>query len=113
MSLVTDLDSFIKLNENDIFIEAEGRPSRLRSFYQEYNSKYAPSIGDSTEGIIVLDEGANKWGLELRLYLHHKPSCVISTRNTVYRKEYSYRVNDKYVISELFKVGYRIGLNSI
>ena len=37
MSIARDLDAFIKENEYDIFIEAEGRPSRLRSFYQEYN----------------------------------------------------------------------------
>ena len=110
MSAARDLDDFIRENEHDIFIEAEGRSSRLRSFYQEYNSKYNPTIG--TDGIIALDEDANKWGLELRLYLHHKPDCIISTRNTVYRSEYSYRINDTNVISEMFDLGYRIGLNN-
>ena len=112
MSIARDLDAFIKKNEYDIFIEAEGRPSRLRSFYQEYNSRYNPTIGDDTDGIIALEESANKWGLELRLYLHHKPDCVASTRNTVYRSEYSYRINDTDVISEMFDLGYRIGLNN-
>lgn len=111
MSLARGLDDFIKDNETDIFIEAEGRPSRLRSFYAKYNSNYSPSINDNTDGIIVLDEDANKWGLELRLYLHHKPTCIASTHNTVYRSEYSYRVNDVAVIWEMFDLGYRIGLN--
>ena len=112
MSIARYLDEFIKENEYDIFIEAEGRPSRLRSFYQDYNNRYNPTIDDDTDGIIALDEDANKWGLELRLYLHHKPDCVDSTRNTVYRSEYSYRINDTEVISEMFDLGYRIGLNN-
>ena len=67
---------------------------------------------DESKVTIALDEDANKWGLELRLYLHHKPDCIISTRNTVYRSEYSYRINDTNVISEMFDLGYRIGLNN-
>lgn len=70
------------------------------------------TIDDDTDGIIVLDEDANKLGLELRLYLHHRPDCVTATRNTVYRSEYFYRINDTDVISEMFDLGYRIGLNN-
>ena len=87
------------------------RPSSLGNFYEEYNSSYSPSINDFTNGIIVLDEDANKWGLELRLYLHENPSCIKATHNRVYRKEYAYRVNDVDVIKEMFNLGYRIGLN--
>lgn len=111
MSIAQELDHFIKSLENDVFIEAEGRPSSLGSFYEEYNSSYSPSINDFTNGIIVLDEDANKWGLELRLYLHENPSCIKATHNRVYRKEYAYRVNDVDVIKEMFNLGYRIGLN--
>ena len=113
MSKARHLDAFIRENEYTIFIEAEGRPSRLKNFYQVYNRKYRPAIGDDTDGIIVLDEKANKWGLELRLYLRKKPDCIASTRNTVYRSEYYYRINDIDVISEMFDLGYRIGLNKI
>lgn len=111
MSIAYDLDEFIKASGDDIFIEAEGRPLRLRNFYSEYNSMYSPRINDSTNGIIVLDEDANKWGLELRLYLHENPSCIKATRNRVYRKEYAYRINDVDVINDMFNLGYRIGLN--
>lgn len=111
MSLAKKLDTFIKESGNDIFIEAEGKPSRLKSFYANYNSKYSPTIGNNTEGIIVLDEDANKWGLELRLYLHNCPSFIPTTRNTVYRSDYSYRINDVAVIKEMFDLGYRIGIN--
>lgn len=111
MSIAHDLDEFIKESRDNVFIEAEGRPSRLSNFFSDYNSKYSPTINNFTDGIIVLDEDANKWGLELRLYLHEKPSCISVTRNTVYRSEYAFRINDVDVISDMFNLGYRIGLN--
>ncbi len=111
MSKSNELDYFIRNNDSNVFIEAEGRPSRLKNFFAEYNSKYDPDIDNNTDGIIVLNESANKWGLELRLYLHHKPDCIASTQNNVYRVEYSYRVNDVDLIWDLFELGYRIGLN--
>ena len=109
--IATRLDSFIRNSGNDVFIEVEGRPQNLSEFYRDYNSRYSPSVNDSTDGIIVLENDANKWGLEYRLYLHDKPNFINVTRNTVYRSEYSYRINDKDVIKELFDMGYRIGLN--
>lgn len=113
MGIAQDLDKFIKDSGDNVFIEAEGRPSRLNNFFAEYNSRYSPSINGSTDGIIVLDEDANKWGLELRLYLHHDPSGINAnaTRNKVYRSEYAYRINDVDVIRNMFDLGYRIGLN--
>lgn len=113
MGIAQDLDYFIKSNNDDVFIEAEARPSRLKSFYAEYNSKYNSSINDNSEGIIPLEEDANKWGLELRLYLHHLPTCVHATRNRDYRNNYEYRINDVDVIRELFELGYRIGKNLV
>ena len=111
MTKAQQLDNFIKSSKSDVFIEAEGRPSRLSNFYADYNSSYAPAIENSTDGIIVLEEDANKWGLELRLYLHKKPDFVPTTKNTVYRSEYAYRINDVDLIFDLFALGYRIGLN--
>jgi len=111
MDLATRLDDFIKSSGEDVFIEAEGKPSRLSRFFEEYNSKFSPSINGNTNGIIMLEEEANKWGLELRLYLHSKPEFMETTVNTVYRSEYSFRINDTKVISELFQLGYHIGLN--
>ena len=111
MSIAEELDYIIRNNDEEIFIEAEGRPSRLRSFFDEYNGRYSPSIDDDSEGIIVLDEDANKWGLELRLYLHFSPTCIHATRNRAYRNDYEYRINDVDVIWDLFDLGYRIGEN--
>lgn len=111
MSIAHDLDKFIKDSGDNVFIEAEGKPSRLKNFYAEYNEKYSPSINNSTNGIIVLGEDANKWGLELRLYLHQNPRFIQATRNKVYRCEYGYRINDVDIIRDMFNLGYRIGLN--
>lgn len=111
MEIVKELDEFIRKSGNDIFIEAEGRPSRLARFYEEYYSYTGDWINANTDGIIELDENANKWGLELRLYLHNCPSFIPVTNNRVYRKEYAYRINDVPTIKGLFKLGYKIGLN--
>lgn len=116
MSLANRLDDFIKQNETEVFIEAEGRPGRLKNFYSEYNAKYSPTISNATGatgGIIVLEEDANKWGLELRLYLNHKPDFVQVTKTATYRNDYPYRINDTKLIQELFDLGYRIGLNRV
>lgn len=111
MSMAQQLDFFIKSTGDRVFIEAEARPSRLKKFYSYYNSRYSPSVDDYTDGIIVLDEDANKWGLELRLYLHYSPTCMHATHNNAYRADYSYRINDKDIVEKLFELGYRIGLN--
>ena len=110
-SIAKQLDALIRSNGLPVFIEAEGKPSRLNNFYAQYNAKYSPSIDGRTDGIIVLDKDANKWGLELRLYLHFSPSCMHAARNRDYRNEYEYRINDVDVIWDLFNLGYRIGLN--
>lgn len=68
MSLATQLDLFIQQNKDYVFIEAEGKPSTLNNFFADYNNSYFPSISNQTDGIICLEEDANKWGLELRLY---------------------------------------------
>lgn len=111
MSLAKELDYFIRESGDEVFIEAEAKPSRLKNFYTKYNRMYSSNINDSTDGIIVLEEDANKWGLELRLYLHNCPSFIKTTENKVYRSEYPYRINDVNIIWELFGLGYRIGIN--
>ena len=109
--IAEELDNFIKNNDSGIFIEVEGRPQNLQAFYREYNTRYSPSSDDSTNGIIVLQPDANKWGLEFRLYMHKKPDCIEATRTKGYRDDYAYRINDKAVIQDLFDMGYRVGIN--
>lgn len=88
----------------------------LKDYYKGYDiitvdTSQERLDSDDSDGIIVLEEDANKWGLELRLYLHHSPACIHATKNRAYRNDYEYRINDVDVIWELFEMGYRIGKN--
>lgn len=114
MTIARELDNFIRNSNQHVFIEAEGKPNRINSFIRDYNSRYLPLVNVNTSGIIQLQEDANKWGLELRLYLYDVngiPDSIEFTENRKYRNEYPYRINDVEIIRELFELGYRIGAN--
>ena len=104
----------ITQNGGDCFIEAEAKPGTMAKFINDYNQTHTPAITLYSEGIIVLQEDANKWALELRLYVPVAPPADIAHlfgKNRVYKAEYLYRLNDNRIIRELFNNGYRIGLN--
>lgn len=111
--MYTELIGFLRTQE--VFIEAEARPDRMRNFIDEYNISYGESLSINDEGIILLQQDADKWGLELRLYINSCPPQPIMEfgfiRNRAYRNEYAYRLNDNKIINHLFECGYRIGLN--
>ena len=103
------------LRNKECFIEAEARPSRMRNFINDYNASYGENLSIDDEGIILLQDDANKWGLELRLYIRNCPPQNIMDLgfaiNTDYRIEFSYRLNNKDIVNYLFSHGYRIGIN--
>ncbi len=111
-SLANQLDMFIRNNNDDVFIEVEGKRDKLESFICRYNSQYGCNINMETDGIMLLSDDVDKWGVELRLYLNNSPEFMRATRNRAYRPEYSFRINDNVLISEMFNLGYRIGRNS-
>lgn len=111
---ILDFLSDIKSEGGYFFIEAEAISRTMTNFIDGYNRTHNPIIDFNSEGIICLQDDANKWGLELRLYVPVNPPAAISAlfcRNRVYRSEYSYRLNDNNIIRELFEHGCRIGLN--
>ena len=111
---ILDFLNDIKQNGGDFFIEAEAKPGTMAKFINDYNQTHTPAITLYSEGIIVLQEDANKWALELRLYVPVAPPADIAHlfgKNRVYKAEYLYRLNDNRIIRELFNNGYRIGLN--
>lgn len=110
MSIATNLDAFFKQTNDHVFIEAEGKPNVLASFLQQYNATHVP-VFPTTDGIIQLQPNANKYGLELRLYLNHQQSFIHATHTSTYRGNYPYRINNNDVIKELLQMGYKIGLN--
>lgn len=114
MSIANQVEAFLKSTNQDVFIEAEGKEDAILNFIEKYNNKYSESIDVNDEGIILLEEDANKWGIELRCYFDNAigvPDGVKVTQNTTYRADYRYRINDVGLIWELFDLGYRIGKN--
>lgn len=111
---ILDFLNNIKHNGDYFFIEAEAKPVPMNTFIGEYNRTHIPAITINSKGIIVLQDDANKWALELRLYVPIAPPANIAHlfgRNRVYKTEYSYRLNDNRIIRELFNNGCKIGLN--
>lgn len=108
-----DLLNFLRNEE--FFIEAEARPSTMQRFIDRYNATYNETLTFYDDGMIILQENANKWGLELRLYVYHRPPENVYqlgfTHNDAYRDNFSYRLNDNNIVKYLFEQGYRIGLN--
>ena len=104
------------LENEEFFIEAEAKPSRMRSFVNKYNYDYYEHLTLQDNGMIILQEDANKWGLELRLYVYNRPPEHIYqlgfTYNDSYRDNFSYRINDNDIVYYLFEQGYRIGYNN-
>lgn len=114
MEVANQIDEFFKRTRQSVFIEAEAKQSKIEKFIEEYNSKYSRNLSMSDDGIIVLKNNADKWGLELRCYFNDRtefPEGVKVTLNKVYRPEYSFRFNDVSVILQLFSLGYKIGAN--
>ncbi|WP_461487610.1 hypothetical protein [Phascolarctobacterium succinatutens] len=109
-SLANRLDMFIRSNNDTVFIEAEGKYDKLVNFIRSYNSQYGCNVNMETDGIMLLGD-VDKWGVELRLYLNHRPDFLPVTSNRAYRSEYPYRINDNNLIREMFDIGYRIGVN--
>lgn len=103
------------LRNEEFFIEAEARPSRMRNFVDNYNSTYNQNLSFNDDGMIILQKNANKWGLELRLYVYTRPPQNVYqlgfTHNDAYRDNFSYRLNDNNAVEFLFEQGFRIGLN--
>jgi len=105
------------LQTEECFIEAEGRPSALNGFINKYNKDYGLHLSINDNGIICLGNDANKWGLELRLYVRNCPPASVKslgfTHNIHYRDNFSYRLNNNQVISFLFSRDYKIGFNRV
>lgn len=104
----------IRNNNGSFFIEAEAKFTRMNSFINGYNAGNHIPVNINSEGIIILQDDANKYGLELRLYVPVEPPRAILhlfTRTRGYRGEYPYRLNDNDIILELFENGCAIGEN--
>lgn len=115
--LINKIVNFLEIIQSNgeyFFIEAEAKQKRMDSFLDDYNSRYTPHVSADSDGIIILQEDANKWGLELRLYVSSCPPEDILenfTKNDKYRENYKYRLNSNEILTQLFELGFRIGIN--
>ncbi len=105
------------LSNEECFIEAEGKYSALNNFICNYNANFNTNLTINDDGIIFLKDDANKWGLELRLYVRNCPPNNVRrlgfTHNDAYRNDFSYRLNNNEIVNYLFNIGYRIGFNEV
>ena len=103
------------LSAEECFIEAEGKMSSINNFIDRYNSAFGTTLRSNDDGIILLQDDANKWGLELRLYVRSCPPINVKrlgfSHNDAYRNDFTYRLNNNDIVNFLFDIGYRIGFN--
>lgn len=113
MEFYDDLVDFLN-NLDDFFIEVEGRPGKLEKYIEKYNSVMDRPISMSTDGVCVLNDSDDKWGLEFRLYANERPQPPLHKkfrRNHTYRPEYKYRFNSNKAIKQLLSDGFNLGYN--
>ncbi|MBQ9200624.1 MAG: hypothetical protein IJ141_10650 [Lachnospiraceae bacterium] len=114
MSIAEQLNDFFYRSGQKVFIEVEGTLPTVKKFLKEYNLRFNHDIDEYNEGIRILQNDANKWGVELRLYFNDDsevPQNIKVTHNRAYRSDYFYRINDVKLIKEMFGLGYVIGKN--
>ncbi len=108
---------FLQQNNQEIFIDVEGKRDRILNFITEYNEKYDESIVIGSDGICPLSETVDKWGIELRIYFNDTTGLSSywnsrKYRNQNYRSdEYNYRLDDNQLVRFLFDKGFRVGYN--
>lgn len=94
--------------EDDFYIEVEGKLNTIQR-------RIDPNLSENDEGVCVLSDGVNKWGLEYRLYTFNRPAPSLGNKfhsNTDFRhSEYTYRLSDNSLVSSLLDAGFHLGRN--
>jgi hypothetical protein len=113
---IDDLILYINQSGQHVFIEVEGKPEKIQRFIAKYNSDYGQNLTANSDGIITLKPTANKWDVELRIYFVTRTDMPVdyfrkTTKNSFYRDNYNFRINNNGIARELFNRGFHIGLN--
>ncbi len=114
---ITKLASYLISGNRNIRLEAEGKRERLRSFFNEYGNITGEPLTFNTDGIVLLQDDADKWGLELRIYIsditnfpqEYSAYLTSNTRFEAKYKAYAARFNNNELIMQLIRTGLRIG----
>lgn len=114
---IIDLATYLTSSDRPIRLEAEGKRERLQRFIAEYNNITGIDIDSHTDGIVLLQDDADKRGPELRVYFSditnfpRKYSSYLRS-NTIPENNYRHfvkRINNNNLINSIIKSGLRIG----
>ncbi|MCI1740801.1 MAG: hypothetical protein LKI18_00010 [Prevotella sp.] len=114
---VSDLITYIRNNNMHIRIEVEGNANNISNFINRHNQHYQRNVSMNTDGIRILHTGADKWGVQRRIYFHtidRMPVIfqqMVKSNNSFDPTVYPYRINSKKVVEALFAQGFVIGNN--
>lgn len=92
------------------------KEERFRAEYQELTGEILSLEGDNKAPFNVYPDGPNKWGIERRVIFQGEegtwPQALQNTKVTTGRVKASWRINNKQLVTDLFKMGFRIGYNT-
>lgn len=114
---IKKLARYLISGNRNIRLEAEAKEERLRSFFEEYGNITNERLTFNTDGIVLLQDDADKWGLELRIYIsdttnfpqEYSRYLTTNTRFEEYYQAYDARLNNNNLIIQLIRIGFRIG----
>lgn len=112
-----DFLDFLRNYNQKIFIDVEGKQNNIQNFINEYNKLCATNVTIHDDGICLLSDTVDKWGVELRIYFNNTTGIPVywdkrKYKNNKYRSdEFAYRLDDNQLIWFLFDNGYRVGYN--
>ena len=109
------LGDFIRTSGQHVLIEVEGKQSTINNFIAEYNKTHTP-ISSTSNGIVLLQDDADKWGLEERVYLQSKTGIPDelkkrARKNDAYKADYPFRISDNALVGALLYEGFNVGIN--
>lgn len=98
-------------------IEVEGRPSIINRYALRYAADSGLPFPIGADSITVLDENANKWGREMRIYFSTLSGSIIppildGLKTSQGRPGYdtwNLRLNNRDIIDDLILIGFTIG----
>jgi hypothetical protein len=101
----------------NIRLEVEAKRERLVRFFADYRKMTGQRLDFHTDGVVLLQDDADKWGLELRIYISDIANFPQEydrylTSNTRFEKKYqayAARFNNNRLIMQLIRNGLRIG----
>lgn len=112
-----DFLNFLSNNPQMIFIEAEAKEEKMINFIRQYNNNFNQNINLHSDGICLLGDDVNKWGVELRIYFNDITGIPDYWNGRKYNNrkyhsnEFRFRLDDNGLVRFMFEHNYHIGYN--